>query len=389
MKVCLRRAQVGAFGGHYSANREKLEGEANSLKLEMVRCWARAIMFTKRTTRTLMTLALFCVAACGTPSAPDDAALEAFIASQVQGQFEISIKQAEPFIDSETGAGRVSIAGALVAKEDLYVALSKQEVTDAFAALGVPIDHLEYIRSLLPEPMYIRRTIAQGARFPFTLEVQARKVAEGWSLSAEQGLVEVAGVSMPGSPRRTYTPDAAVMDSNSSPEVQQVLALSKEISVADEKVLASFEMKFTSGKPVTIRFWQVDKPGFAIHNNKPFSVTFTANAPIARAPASNGKGAQISVEGSVVFRGTPSDFSGRYGRATGEFYPWKSIRLVGTLTRYGKPGAIKSALNLQLYRLDDYAMAQFHRFDGSEAYFEDGRIRTYNLDSYYNWRWAE
>lgn len=93
MKVCLRRAQVGAFGGHYSANREKLEGEANSLKLEMVRCWARAIMFTKRTTRTLMTLALFCVAACGTPSAPDDAALEAFIASQVQGQFEISINR--------------------------------------------------------------------------------------------------------------------------------------------------------------------------------------------------------------------------------------------------------------------------------------------------------
>lgn len=347
-------------------------------------------MLVRSVTAMLLAFVFLTLPACSAPPVPSDDEIKTSLKMPVNGLYDVELHEVESFVENETAGGRVKIAATYVAKDDLFAIMSETEVVAAFADIGVPADHLAFSNTIQPAPVYLRRVLTKGQRFPFDTDMQVRKAGDSWFFGWDEGLSIIEGVPIDGSKRAKLPADAVILDKEAqSPQVAKILALSKEITAADNKVVASFEKTIGSGKPVTFRFWQVDKPRFAIRNDQPFSITFTATPPVKREVATATSAASISVTGPVTFRGKPSGFSGRFARSTGDFYPWKQIRLDGLLTRYGKPGSIKSAINLQLYKLDDGAWAEFHRFDGSEAYFEDGRVNTHDQDTYYNWRWAE
>jgi hypothetical protein len=338
--------------------------------------------------RALMALAILALAGCGVRPVPSDDEIKTFLQVPVNGQYKVELNLVESFVEDETAGGSVKVVATYVAPDDLFAIMNEAEVAAAFTGLGIPADHLAFIRTEQPDPVYLRRVQTKGQRFPFDTDLEVRKDGDAWYFGWEDGPSIIAGIPIDGAKRATLPADAVVLD-KASPHVAKILALSKEITDSDNTVIASFEKKFGSGKPVTFRFWQVDKPRFGIRNNTPFSITLTATPPIKREAATATSAATVSVAGPITFRGTPSDSAGRYSRSTGEFYPWKQVRLDGVLTRYRKDGAIKSAINLDLRYLDDQAWAQFHRFDGSQAYFVDGKVSTHDLDTYYNWRWAE
>lgn len=181
-----------------------------------------------------ITIVLMSLLACGNGKGPSDAQVSEYLVDSLQEIFELAEIQCKRFPSSGGSSGRVSCAGTLLIKEDLYAS----DDNEAMSELKKRSQHYQYLLDQLYGTKFSYYKVSHQARTPrsFTAELTYYETVNGWVIQGSPTYREISSVE--GKARRYIEREDTRSVIVGSPEYDEIL---KKISEAAEAMEASVE----------------------------------------------------------------------------------------------------------------------------------------------------